>query len=353
MYQGLYSWLDERLHLHKIKSVITEKTVPVHRHTVWYYLGGMTLFLFVIQFVTGILLLFYYKPTAEEAFESVQYIMAEVHFGWLIRSIHSWAANLLMFVIFLHLVSVFFLRAYRKPREITWISGCILFFIAIGFGFTGYLLPWNVLSFFATAVGTDISGSLPLIGEQILIFLRGGETITGATLTRFFAIHVWVLPVFLMIFIGLHLYLVQTHGMSVPLGEQKKTKGSTNFYPNFLLRDMVGWLVAVGLLAFLAALFPWELGEKANPLAPAPEGIKPEWYFLFMFQVLKIIPSTIGPFEGDMIGLLMFTIGAILLIFIPFFDRKAERGEPNLALMGIGILVLLFIVGMTIWGIFD
>ena len=353
MYHGLYPWLDERLHLHKIKSVITQKTVPVHRHTVWYYLGGMTLFLFVTQFVTGILLLFYYKPTAEEAFESVQYIMAEVHFGWLIRSIHSWAANLLMFVIFLHLVSVFFLRAYRKPREITWISGCILFFIAIGFGFTGYLLPWNVLSFFATAVGTDIPGTFPLIGEKIMIFLRGGETITGATLTRFFAIHVWVLPAFLLILIGLHLYLVQTHGMSVPLGEQNKTKGSMNFYPNFLLRDMIGWLVAIGLLAALAALFPWELGEKANPLAPAPEGIKPEWYFLFMFQVLKIIPGTIGPFEGDMIGVVMFTVGAILLIFVPFFDRKAERGKSNPALIGIGILVLLFIVGMTLWGIFD
>lgn len=351
MKQTMYDWLDERLHLSSMKEVIDKKRVPVHKHTIWYYMGGMALFLFVVQFVTGILLLFYYRPSAEEAFESVQYIMNEVHFGWLIRSIHSWAANVLVAVVVLHLVSVFFLRAYRRPREVTWISGVILLFFALGFGFTGYLLPWNQLAFFATAVGTEMAGSFPIIGQWLLEFLRGGPDITGATLNRFFAIHVWVLPAGFLIFVTLHLYLVQTHGMSVPPGE--KPKRELKFYPDFLMRDIVGWLVALGSLAALAALFPWELGEKADPFAPAPPGIKPEWYFLFMFQALKVLPASIGPFGGDTIGVLVFSLGALLLIFVPFFDRGADRGEPNTILRWIGVIVLAFIIVMTIWGVLD
>jgi cytochrome b6 len=351
MKHSVYAWLDERLHLHKIKKVVDAKTVPIHRHTVWYYMGGMTLFLFAVQFVTGILLLFYYRPSAEEAFESVQFIMNEVKFGWLIRSIHSWAANIVIAVIAIHLISVFFLQAYRRPREFTWISGCILLFIALGFGFTGYLLPWNKLAFFATAVGTEMAGSFPIIGQWLLEFLRGGPDISGATLNRFFAIHVWILPAGLVLFAVVHLYLVQAHGMSVP--PRVRTERHIKFYPDFLLRDMVGWLVAIGILAALAALFPWELGEKANPFAPAPEGIKPEWYFLFMFQALKVLPASIGPFDGDMIGVLVITVGTILLVFIPFIDRRSRDDGKNVPLMWAGVIVLAFVAAMTLWGVFD
>src|SRR3970282_607575 len=135
-------WLDERLSISTLASAAQKKEVPLHRQSIWYYFGGMTLFLFVVQVVTGILLLLYYRPSAENAFESVQFIMTEVKFGWLIRSIHSWSANLMIFTLFLHLFSVFFMRAYRRPRELTWVSGVLLFFIALGFGFSGSLLPW-------------------------------------------------------------------------------------------------------------------------------------------------------------------------------------------------------------------
>ena len=144
---SLWGWFDRRLGLGVVTKVAREKEVPLHRHTIWYYFGGMTLFLFAIQVATGILLLLYYRPSAENAFESVQFIMAEVRFGWLIRSIHSWSANVLIAVLFIHLFSVYFLRAYRQPRELTWITGVLLFFVILAFGFSGYLLPWNTVAF--------------------------------------------------------------------------------------------------------------------------------------------------------------------------------------------------------------
>ena len=155
-------WLDERLPLTSVLEFAGHKTVSVHRLSVVYYFGGMTLFFFIVQVMTGILLMLYYRPSAEEAFESVEFIMVTVPFGWLIRSIHSWSANLMVFFAFVHLATVFFTRGYRKPREITWITGCLLLFVALAFGFSGYLLPWNQLAFFATRVGTDIPSAVPM-----------------------------------------------------------------------------------------------------------------------------------------------------------------------------------------------
>ena len=179
-------WLDDRLALGAARELASHKTVPMHRYSVFYYLGGVTLFFFLVQIVTGILLMLYYRPGADEAFESVEFIMTTVPFGWLIRSIHSWSANLMVFFAFVHMVSVFFMKAYRPPREMTWMSGVLLFFLILEFGFSGYLLPWNQLAFFATKVGTDIAGVVPGIGPWILRFLRGGDRVSGATLSRFF-----------------------------------------------------------------------------------------------------------------------------------------------------------------------
>src|SRR5262245_13595331 len=154
----------------------------------------MALFLFTIQVATGILLLLYYRPSSAEAFESVQYIMADVPFGWLMRSIHSWGANLFVGVVMIHMVSVFFLKAYRPPREATWITGAVLLFLAMGFGFSGYLLPWNTLAYFATKVGTDVPAQIPVIGHLLSRILRGGSDVTGATLSRFYGLHIAILP---------------------------------------------------------------------------------------------------------------------------------------------------------------
>ena len=343
-------WLDERLSISALTEIAHKKEVPVHRHSIWYYFGGMTLFLFVVQVVTGILLLLYYRPSAENAFESVQFIITEVQFGWLIRSIHSWSANLMIATLFIHLFSVFFLRAYYRPREMTWVSGIVLLFIVICFGFSGYLLPWNELAFFATKVGTDIAGDVPVVGPSMLRFLRGGDDVTGATLTRFFGFHVAVLPAAATVFLGIHVLLVQLHGMSVPPSLKKEGVRKMKFIPNFLLRDLIGWILAIGALAALAALFPWELGEKADPFAPAPAGIKPEWYFLFMFQTLKYLPAKILGIDGEVLGIMAFNLAAFMLFIVPFLDRDPGNRRRRLVFNVIGVVALLYIVVMTILG---
>jgi cytochrome b6 len=347
---AMRDWLDERLSISALAEMARKKEIPVHRHSIWYYFGGMTLFLFVVQVVTGILLLLYYRPSAETAFESVQFIITEVQFGWLIRSIHSWSANLMIATLFIHLFSVFFLRAYRRPREMTWVSGVVLLFIAICFGFSGYLLPWNKLAFFATKVGTEIAGVVPVIGRPVLRFLRGGDDVTGATLTRFFGFHVAVLPATATVFLAIHVLLVQLHGMSVPPTLQNQNVRKMKFIPNFLLRDLIGWILAIGALAALAALFPWELGEKADSFAPAPAGIKPEWYFLFMFQTLKYLPAKILGMDGEVLGIMAFNIVGLLLFIVPFVDRDSENRKRRLIFNVLGVLALLYIVVMTVIG---
>src|ERR1700741_3058427 len=210
------TWIDERFNLAESLAPLREKTVPIHKYSYWYLLGGITLFTFLVQLCTGVLLLLYYRPTANEAFESVQNITNHVEFGWLVRSVHSWSANLMVFCAFAHMFSVALARAYRKPRELTWISGVILLFLVLGFGFSGYLLPWNTRAYFATKVGTEVAGQVPLIGRAIMIFMRGGEDVTGATLSRFFGLPVVVLPAITVAIVLSHLLLVQQFGISVP-----------------------------------------------------------------------------------------------------------------------------------------
>jgi cytochrome b6 len=349
---AVWRWLDRRIGLADLEYLAHKKQVPLHRHTIWYYFGGMTLFLFVIQVATGILLLFYYRPSAEEAYESVQFLMAEVEFGWLIRSIHAWAANLMIFTLFVHMFSVLLLAVYRPPREVTWFSGVALMGLAMGFGFTGYLLPWNELAYFATKVGTEITGAVPLVGSFLRRLLRGGDEVTGATLTRFYGIHVAVLPLLTAALVGLHLFLVQKHGMSVPPDVERRGDPARTmpFVPNFLLRDMVGWLAALAGLAALAAFFPAELGRKADPFVSAPAGIKPEWYFMFMFQTLKYLPARILGIDGEVVGVLGFGLGGLFLLLIPVLDRRTARGERSRLFFWIGIVIIVYILVLTYLG---
>jgi cytochrome b6 len=351
------NWLDERLEWDDLIAPLRKKTVPLHRLSYWYFLGGITVFLFVIQVLTGILLLLYYRPGANEAFESVQYIMTQVQFGWLIRSVHSWSANLMIFTAFAHMFSVLFLKAYRKPRELTWVSGVILLFLVMGFGFSGYLLPWNTLAFFATKVGTEIAGQVPIVGKPLMIFLRGGEEVTGATLTRFFGFHVAVLPGLATLLILLHLLLVQRLGMSVPpklemeWSANSAAKREMKFFPNFLLRELMAWYVALGVLGALAAVFPWNLGVKADPFVPAPAGIKPEWYFLFMFQTLKLIPPKVWFIDGEVLGVVAFGVIALLWLLLPFFDSD-HPSRPKRWITGVAVFALAYIAGMSVYGHF-
>jgi quinol-cytochrome oxidoreductase complex cytochrome b subunit len=349
----IYSWVDERVKLEDLVRFMGKKYVPLHSHSLWYYFGGVSLFLFIIQVGTGILLLLYYKSGEELAFESIQFLMSKVQFGWLIRSIHSWAANLFILSAMIHMFSVYFEKAYRKPREITWLTGMLMFFLALGFGFSGYLLPWNELSFFATKVGTDISGVIPVVGKPLLMFLRSGTEVTGATLSRFFGFHVALFPGIFTVLLAIHLVLVQRQGMSEPLGSEGdhgSERKTMPFFPNFLLRDLLLWLIVLNLLAILAVFFPWELGKKADPFASAPAGIKPEWYFLFMFQTLKYIPGKLWLFDGEVFGIILFGLAGLLWLLIPFWDRRSLRGERNRLLTYVGIIVVFYIILLTIIG---
>lgn len=346
-----YDWVDERLELEDLVTFLGKKYVPVHRHSIWYYFGGVSLFLFIIQVVTGIMLLLYYKSGEELAFESIQFIMSKVSFGWLIRSIHSWTANLFILTAMIHMFSVYFEKSYRKPREMTWLTGMLMLFLLFGFGFSGYLLPWNELAFFATKVGTDIAGVVPFIGKPIMIFLRGGEEVTGATLSRFFGFHVALFPGIFTVLLATHLILVQRQGMSEPLHLENETEKKTMpFFPNFLLRDLLLWLIVLNLLAILAVFFPWELGKKADPFASAPAGIKPEWYFLFMFQTLKFIPSKLLFIDGEIFGIGMFGAAAVLWMMVPFWDRRSSRGEQNRFVNYLGLFAVIYIMILTILG---
>ena len=355
VFAKLIGWVEARTGLSVLARVGRDKRVPLHRHTGWYYLGGMTLFLFGIQVATGILLLLYYRPSAGEAFESVQFIMTKVPFGWLIRSIHSWSANLLVFVVFLHMFSVFFMKAYRKPRELTWLTGAVLLGLMLAFGFSGYLLPWNTLAFFATQVGTEVAGRLPLVGDFALRLLRGGRQVTGGTLTRFYGVHVAVLPALTTVLLAAHLLLVQKHGMSVPPAVEARQRATGEprrwrpFYPDFLLRDAIGWCAALGVLAGLAALFPWELGVKADPFAPAPAGIRPEWYFGWMFQTLKMLPGHLLGIEGEVLGILAFAAGGLVWLLVPLIDRSPQHGNRRTRAFSIlGWIAVAYLAFMTL-----
>lgn len=355
VHERFVAWLDERLDLSDVRRFVAEKGVPVHAHKLWYYLGGLTLFLFGVQVVTGILLLLYYRPSADEAYESVQFIVTQVEFGWLIRNVHSWSANLLIAVACAHLFSVFFMKAYRKPRELTWLSGVILLFLLLAFGFSGYLLPWNELSFFATKVGTGIAGSVPIVGWFLMRLLRGGDDVTGATLSRFYGLHVAILPALTTVLVAMHLLLVQRQGMSIPPAIERRLRPGERirqmkFFPHYILRDVLSWYVAMALLAALAAFYPWELGRKADPFAVVPPGIRPEWYFVAMFHTLKLIPSHVLGFEGERVGVMAFGLAAVLLLCVPFIDRRASEAKPSRLFTILGIVGLVYFVAFTILG---
>lgn len=208
----IFAWIDERMGLTSIYSTVFDRAVP--KVNWWYTLGSASLFLFALQGVTGIFLSVYYVPSPDHAYESIQYIMNNVAFGWLIRGIHHWGASLMVLFVFIHMLRTFYYAAYKFPREITWLTGVVLFLATLGMGFTGYLLPWNQRAYWATTVGTEIAGSAPLIGDFILRVLRGGNDLSAVTLARFFAVHIWFLPAIIALIIGVHLYLVIRLGIS-------------------------------------------------------------------------------------------------------------------------------------------
>jgi cytochrome b6 len=218
----------------------------------------------------------------------------------------------------------------------------------MAFGFSGYLLPWNELSYFATRVGTDIAGSLPLIGKWLKSVILGGTSVSQATLSRFFWFHVALLPLAAFFVIVIHVLLVQILGMSVPLKLKGKKVKEISFFPDFLYKDALGWTLILVLVGVVCVFLPWEIGKKADPFAATPIGIKPEWYFTFMFTTLKFIPARVLFIEGEKLAILGFMIGGLFWLLVPFIDSRAAQEKRSPAFTWIGLAVALYIAVMTI-----
>jgi len=338
-------WLKERFPIDYAKfieineNIFIKEPIPNHLKK-WYYCTGATpLILFAIQVVTGILLTFYFIPSPEMAYESVRHITEEVTLGFWIRGVHRWGSNLMIITLLLHIVRVFFTGAYRKPREINWMVGVVLFFLTLALSFTGYSLTYNQLSYWATTVGTNMINEVPVIGHWLLVFLRGGEEVTANTLTRFFTIHVGFLPPLIVLVMAVHIIILRIHGVSEPEGYEK---GHYPFYPLHFYKIIIVFLFVLCLLSTLTILLPPGLGEAANP-AVTPSHIKPEWYFFPTYRFLKLVPLNVG-----IGGTALFIIGMMFWPFIePFLSRDISK-RTKISFI-VASLVIILTLGFSIW----
>ena len=331
-------WINQRFEVDKLRQPIKKQLEkPLPGHVSWFHtLGSMSMFFFISQVLTGILLLIYYRPTVDEAFASVKFITTQAYMGWLYRQVHAWGANLMIIVVFLHMLRTFVTGSFKKPREVTWIIGVFLFILTLVFGFTGYLLPWNQLAYWATTVGTEIAGAVPFVGEWVKTLLRGGPSVGGETLSRFFVVHVIIIPWVVFFLIIIHLFLVRWQGIAtmdpVDSPPDPKPKKSIPFFPHHALKEGIVFFILMGILITLSVFLPFELGEKADPLS-TPHAIKPEWYFLSMYQVLKYLPKLPGIF--------VISLAPLFLLIWPFLDKSKHRHPFKRPVsMTIGVLVV-------------
>ena len=361
MVKKIRDWFEVRIGLAEIiRTQLTGYMVPANIN-LFYTLGFVALAAFFSQVATGFFLLIYYLPHSEYAFRSVQDIMSRVPYGWLFRMMHAVGSNLMVAAVGLHMLSVFFMGSYKKPRELTWVAGAFMLFVTLTFCLSGYLLPWSQLSYWATTIVTSIPAAIPYAGDMIAGTLRGGEMVSGATLNRFFAIHVILLPLLLIFLFGIHLFLVRRIGISSPPFGRTASRWRTwtsfrhedhpdghPFYPYFVQREMMMvflyFAVMFFIIAFLPTLFsPDDANTPADPFR-TPAHIKPEWYFLPFYQLLKLIPN-------KLLGIGIQVLLAVLFIFWPFIDTREEDNilkRPRLLVLFAAAVVSWII--LTVWG---
>ena len=338
-------FLNERLPLAEF-SVHLRKPLPKHINLL-FSLGSLAMFLLLLQAATGAFLAFYYSPSPEHAHNAVTYISEEVPFGAFVRGLHHWGASAMVIIVVLHLLRVVLYSSYKAPRELTWIFGVLLLLIVLGFGFTGYLLPWDEKAYWATVVGVEIASTAPGLGDFVAKVLRGGTEIGAVTLSRFYALHTIWLPWLAFGLVGVHLFFVRYYGSSgTPQNTPEEMKTGKPFYPDQVFEDVVGMLILFVILAVVALFVPVPLEDVADP-TNADYDPRPEWYFLFLFQLLKYFQ---GPFE--IIGTFVIpTVGMLLLLFLPFLDRseRAVLWKRPVALTVTSVCVV-GIVMLTILG---
>ncbi len=335
----LYRWLDERLNLEPIRIALLDEPIPGGASWI-YVFGSITLFFFLLQLITGMFLAIYYSPSTEHAHVSIRYIMDEVPFGQYIRSLHHWGASGMMVTIGLHMLQVFLYGAYKRPRELMWVVGVVLFIIMLAFGFSGYLLPWDQRAYWATQVGINMVGTVPLVGDLLIRIIRGGQNLGAMTLSRFYALHTLFLPWLVMALIALHLFILRRVGPAGPWEQARADRFREPFWPKQVAIDAVAIGVAFLIVAALAIGLPAPLADPADPSDTSFMPV-PEWYFLFYYQLLKYLE---GPWEvvGTVVLPILFFAALFLL---PWLDRGRERRPYSRAVVmstGAGFMVLVF-----------
>ena len=338
------NWVGERLPVSGRQfQELTNEPVPYHLKRWWFALGGTPAYLFIVQIFTGILLAFYYEASPSTAYQSVEFITNEVAFGWFIRSLHKWAATLMIAAVILHQIRVFFTGAYRRPREINWFVGMCLLLCTLMTGFTGYSLVFEQLSYWGATVGANIADATPFVGGFLKNMMLGGETYNQATLSRFFVLHAAILPVTIVLLVAVHITIIRLQGITEFRfkDEESAVPKTFNFFPDHLYTELMIGLVLMILLSALATIFPATLGPAANPLQ-TPEIIKPEWFFYVAFRWLKLFSGTAA----------ILSMGFVLFIMFawPFIDaliRKKTRFQE--ASVWLGILGAVAIIALTVW----
>jgi len=329
---SLVEWVNERTGAKSIWDHLMNEAIP--GGTRWVYvLGSALLFSLTLQFFTGALLLLYYVPAAEFAHVSVAYIQKEVMAGSFIRGLHHYGTSIIVILAVLHMLRTFFWGSYKNKRELVWLAGVTLFFIILGFGFTGYLLPWDQKAYFGTAVAINLMSALPVIGEPMSKIALGGDGLSTLTLSRFFVIHVAVLPAILVLFTAGHLFLLRRANHS---GDFRETPTSEPFFPKQFFKDSAFAFLLFGILSSISYFVPAPLEPEANP-ADASYIPRPEWYFLFLFQLLKYFPGNLVLIPAVIIPGIVFTI----IFLLPFLDKNPERNPFKRPIACISALVLV------------
>ena len=333
-----FRWLDRRTGIDSLMSTALDEPIPGGA-SLAYVFGSGLLFLFLSQVITGVFLALYYVPSADHAHTTVAYITKEVTAGSFIRSIHAYGSSAIVIVLLLHLTQTFLYGSYKKGRELLWLAGCVLFALMLGMAFTGYLLPWDQKAFFATTVGTNILSEVPILGNALKSLLRGGTEMGTLTLSRFFVLHVFMIPALIFAFVASHVFLFRKAGAAGPIqGDPVALERSTeSFYPRQVLLDIGFALVIIAGLGLLAHFLPTELGPKANP-SDTQYIPRPEWYYIPAFQWLKYWQGSLA-----VVGILVVpTVVAFLFVALPFLDRRPER-RPWKRPIAVGIYAIIFI----------
>jgi len=340
MLSNFYSWFDARFPMTKMWEEHLSKYYAPKNFNFWYFFGSLALLVLVIQIVSGIFLTMNYKPSAADAFASVEYIMRDVDWGWLIRYIHSTGASAFFIVVYLHMFRGLLYGSYRNPRELIWLFGCLIYLCLMAEAFFGYLLPWGQMSYWGAQVIVSLFGAIPVIGDDLALWIRGDYVISDTTLNRFFAFHVIAVPLVLLVLVVVHILALHEVGSNNPDGVEIKKKKDENgipldgipFHPYYTVKDIVGVVVFLIFFAIVVFFVPGGGGyflekpnfEPADPLKTPPH-IAPVWYFTPYYAILRAVTIDIGPLSSKFLGVILMGSAVVVFFFLPWLDRSPAK----------------------------